>query len=116
MNRMMFFLALTALAGSCMAVEIPQSATELGCVNCHAADHKVVGPAWMDISRRFRDKRNDPAVLAQLVKNVSRGSEGNWGDVPMVATDPAGTRHDKIVELMKFVLSLSDRAPEARSK
>ena len=116
MKRIMLFLGLTALAGSCLAIEMPQSAKEIGCPNCHAIDHKVVGPAWMDVSKRYREKRNDQAFFDQLVKKVSKGGHGNWGDVPMVANDPVGTKHDKIVELVKFVLALSDQLPENKGK
>jgi len=109
MRRATLFLALTTLTGSSLAIEMPQSAIEIGCPNCHAIDHRVVGPAWMDVSKRYHDKRNDPAFLDQLVKKVSNGGQGNWGNLPMVANDPTGKRRDKIVELVKFVLSLSNQ-------
>ncbi len=114
MNRITLFVGLAMFAGSCNAVEMPQAAKEIGCPNCHAIDHKVVGPAWMDVSKRYRKDRNDPTFFDELVKKVSKGGSGHWGDVPMVANDPVGTRHDKIVELVKFVLSLSDQLPENR--
>jgi len=91
-----------------MAIEMPQGAKEIGCSNCHAIDRKVVGPAWADVSKRYRDKRDDPAMLDQLVKKVSKGGRGNWGEVPMAANDPAGTKHEKIVDLVKFILALSN--------
>lgn len=116
MKRYTLFFALLALAGSSLAIEMPQSANEIGCPNCHAIDHKVVGPAWMDVSKRYRDKRNDPAFFAQLVKKVSKGGSGNWGNIPMVANDPAGKRQDKITQLVKFVLALSDQLPENQGK
>jgi cytochrome c len=116
MKRIVSFFGLLALTGSCLAIEMPRSAREIGCPNCHSIDHKVVGPAWMDVSRRYRDKRNDQAFFDQLVKKVSKGGQGNWGNVPMVANDPVGARHDKIVELVKFVLGLSDQLPENKKK
>lgn len=116
MKRIVFSLGLAALTGSCMAIEMPQSATDFGCTDCHAMDHKLVGPAWMDISKRYRDKRNDKAFMAKLVKNVSKGTQDNWGNIPMVATDPAGAKHDQIVELLKFVLALPDQAQPGTGK
>lgn len=103
--------SLMIATGSCLAIEMPQAATEIGCPNCHAIDRKVVGPAWMEVSKRYRGSRSDPAFVDKLVKKVSRGGSGNWGDVPMVANDPVGARRDKIVELVKFVLALSDQLP-----
>lgn len=111
MKRIVPLLGLVIATGSCVAIEMPQAAHEIGCPNCHAIDHKVVGPAWMEVSKRYRDNRTDAAFVDRLVKKVSKGGSGNWGDVPMVANDPVGARHDKIVELVKFVLSLSDQKP-----
>jgi cytochrome c len=100
----------------CQAIEMPQQAKEIGCPNCHSIDHKVVGPAWMDVSKRYRSQRNDPEFVKTLIKKVSRGGAGNWGDVPMVANDPTGNKHDQIAYLVKFVLSLSDRLPQYRNQ
>lgn len=119
MKRIIASMAATIgliFTGLSFAVDMPPLAKELNCVSCHAIDHKVVGPAWIEVSKRYRDKRNDPAFLNQLVKKVSRGGQGNWGDVPMVANDPVGTRHDKIDELVKFVLALSNQLPENKGK
>jgi cytochrome c len=116
MNRILSILCLAVLTSSCVAAEMPQQAKALGCPNCHAIDHKVVGPAWMDVSRRYRDKRDDPDFIKQLVRKVSHGGSGNWGDVPMVANDPVGTKHDQILYLVKFVLSLSDQLPQYQNK
>ncbi len=118
MKRFLLSLSLMTLTGSALALQtdMPKLAQDLGCVNCHAIDHKVVGPAWIDVSKRYRDGRNDPTTISTLVKKVSKGGAGNWGDVPMVANDPVGKRQDKIQELVKFVLSLSDQLPEFHGK
>ncbi len=118
LSRTLLFCGLLAPAGPSLALqtEIPPAAQELGCMNCHAIDHKVVGPAWIDVSKRYRDGRNDPTTLNTLIKKVSRGGAGNWGDVPMVPNDPVGKRQDKILELVKFVLSLSDQLPEYQAR
>jgi cytochrome c len=116
MKHSLLSLWLVLLANASYAIDMPQQAKVIGCPNCHAIDHKVVGPAWMEVSKRYRDKRNDPAFVDQLVRKVSHGGFGNWGDVPMVANDPIGTKHDQIVYLVKFVLSLSDQLPQYRGK
>jgi cytochrome c len=110
--------ALALWTGSCLALntDMPKDAQEIGCIHCHAIDHKVVGPAWIEVSRRYRAKRDDKAFVEALVKKVSRGGSGNWGTVPMVANDPAGIRQDKIQGLVHFVLSLSDQLPEYQAK
>lgn len=107
-------VTLLGLSAPCLALDtrMPGVAEEMGCTNCHAIDHRVVGPAWIDVSRRYRSKRADQATQDALVKKVSRGGFGNWGNVPMVANDPAGAHQDKIRELVKFVLALSDQTLE----
>ncbi len=115
MQRIMFSFGLAALTGACVAAEAPPSATELGCTSCHALDHKIVGPSWMEVAKRYADKRNDPKFFDQLVKNVSNGSEDRWGTIPMVANDPAGRNRGQIVEILKYVLSLSS-PPEAKNR
>ncbi len=114
MKRTLLFAGLLGLAAPALALDtqMPRDAQEIGCINCHAVDHKVVGPAWIEVSKRYRAQRDDKAFFETLVKKVSRGGFGNWGNVPMVANDPAGTRQDKIQGLVKFVLALSDQLPE----
>ncbi len=101
-------LLLCLLSGAAQAAEMPQSAREIGCAACHALDHKLVGPAWMDVSKRYREARNDRSAFNELVKRVSQGGYGEWGDMPMAPADPTGAKHDKIVELVKFILALSE--------
>ncbi len=114
MKRYLCTLGLLTLAGACFADEakVPPLAEESGCTRCHAIDAKVVGPSWIEIAQRYGDKRNDPATIEALVQKVSKGGAGNWGDIPMVPNDPVGKRQDKMLELVKFVLSLSVPAPE----
>lgn len=116
MKNLVLFLCLAILSGYCQAIEMPQQAKEIGCPNCHAIDHKVVGPAWMDVSKRYRSQRDDPEFVKKLIRKVSHGGSGNWGNVPMVANDPTGKKHDQIAYLVKFILSLSDRLPQYQSQ
>lgn len=116
MKNLILILIFAIVPAYCQAIEMPQQAKEIGCPNCHAIDHKVVGPAWMEVSRRYRSQRNDPEFVKTLIRKVSRGGSGNWGDVPMVANDPTGGKHDQIAYLVKFVLSLSDQLPQYRNQ
>jgi cytochrome c len=108
MMRTLFILGLTTFANASFATEMPQSMTDMGCSNCHALNAKVVGPSWADIAQHYRDKRDDPATLNQLVKNVSIGSRNNWGSLPMIASDPTGKKRDQIIEAVKYILSLPE--------
>ncbi len=114
MKRALLLSILPLLSSVCLATDMPGIAHELGCNTCHAVDEARAGPAWMDVSIRYRASRNDPATVDQLVAKVSRGGAGNWGSTPMVASDPVGKHQDKIRQLVSFILALSDRAPPAK--
>jgi Cytochrome c551/c552 len=47
------------IAGSAMAVDMPVLAKKNGCNACHAIDKKVVGPAWMDVSKAYNSNGDD---------------------------------------------------------
>jgi len=109
------------IAGSAMAApEVPPEAKELNCLTCHAVDHKVVGPAWNEVGKKYAgqtkykysatgsnaaDAKEYPLVEG-LVMKVSKGGSGNWGSMPMPPNDPNGSKKEKIEKIVKFELSL----------
>jgi cytochrome c len=106
------------VAGSVLAVDMPDLAKKNGCTACHAIDKKVVGPAWMDVSKKYKgvktykyleDGKEYPLVDG-LVMKVSKGGKGVWtsvtGGIPMIANDPSGAKKAQITELVNFVLGL----------
>jgi len=101
------------LAGSAIATDMPPLAEQYGCTHCHAIDKTVVGPAWVDVSRRYHGTSKyitkngtEYPLKTYLAKKVSMGGNGNWGVVPMVANDPGGSRQAGIKELVEFILLL----------
>jgi cytochrome c len=101
------------VAGSALAADMPDIAKKNGCTACHAIDKKVVGPAWMDVSKKYKDATTysfggkDYPLEEGLMMKVSKGGSGNWGSVPMIANDPNGTKQPAIKELVEFVLGLA---------
>ena len=77
------------------------------CFNCHAAEHRLVGPAFLEIADRYRGV---DGALETSVDRVQRGSSGVWGPVPML---PHGHHtRDQIREMVSWVYRLergSDR-------
>lgn len=51
-----------------------------GCTGCHAADARVVGPAFKEITAKYQ---GDAGAAARLASKVRAGSQGTWGAVPM---------------------------------
>lgn len=122
MKKTIVSLAVAGLmvAGNAMATDMPPLAKELNCTACHAVDKKVVGPAWMDVSKFYNGKMEKSAggkdvktatggktAEEWLVHKVSKGGSGNWGSMAMPANDPTGAKKEKIQELVKFVLGLA---------
>ena len=51
-----------------------------GCLSCHSAKEKIVGPAYSTIAEKYKDDKDAVASLAQSIQN---GSKGKWGRIPM---------------------------------
>lgn len=99
-------------AGSAAAIDMPPLARKNNCVACHAIDKKIVGPAWMDVSKMYKDATKytyhgrEYPLFDGLVMKVSRGGSGSWGAVPMPGNAPAVKDAD-IRELVQFILGLA---------
>ena len=76
-----------------------------GCLACHKIETKLVGPAWRDVSKRYK---GDPDAKARLIAKVKAGGKGNWTEVTGgVAMPPYSPRvsDENIEKLVTFVLS-----------
>ena len=107
-------------AGSVLATDMPELAKKSGCTACHKIDSKLVGPAWMDVSKKYKGVKEyafSPTGSATagakkmsleegLIMKVSKGGTGNWGSVPMIANSPKVSDAD-IKTLVHFVLDLA---------
>jgi cytochrome c len=106
------FLSISAAAVLMLGVAGQANADALelakksGCLACHSVDKKVVGPAWKDVSAKYK---GDAGAKAALVDKVKKGGKGNWtavtGGVPMPPYSPRVADAD-IEALVDFVLSL----------
>ncbi len=96
-----------ALASQVQAEEGLDLAKKSGCLACHSVEKKVVGPAWQDVSERYK---GDGAARDSLIAKVKAGGKGNWtevtGGVPMPPYSPRVADAD-IEKLVDFVLSLA---------
>jgi len=100
---MMSCQAIAANGNSTVGAAAHQLALNNGCFTCHAIDKKVIGPAWKDVSAKYR---GDAKAEDRLVKKVSRGGKGVWGnDMAMPPFAPHMKEAD-IRTLVKYVLSL----------
>lgn len=81
-------------------------AQQSGCLACHKIETKLVGPAWQDVSAKYK---GDAEAKARLIAKVKTGGKGNWteitGGMPMPPYSPRVSDGD-IEKLVTFVLSL----------
>jgi len=76
---------LLALMGLAVLAMVPVHASEelaksKGCLNCHAADQKRVGPAYKDVAAKYAGQADAADKLAAKIK---AGGSGVWGTMPM---------------------------------
>ncbi|MBC8154007.1 MAG: PQQ-dependent sugar dehydrogenase, partial [Bacteroidetes bacterium] len=79
------------------------------CKACHQINSKSVGPAYVEVSKRYK---NDPTAVAKLANKVIVGGGGVWGEHAMSA-HPQLSR-EEATEIVKYVLSLADAQPDAQ--
>jgi cytochrome c len=81
---------------------MPAVALKNTCDACHTIKTKKVGPAWMDVSKKYK---GDPTAVAHLTTKIKKGGVGVWGTMPM---PPNVTLSDAdLKELIDFILGLS---------
>jgi cytochrome c len=79
-------------------------ARQSNCFKCHAIDKKKDGPAWKEVSAKFKGK---PDAEAKLIKHVTSGAkvkleDGTEDEHPIVKSkDPAAIKN-----LVDWILSL----------
>ncbi|MGP1717199.1 MAG: c-type cytochrome [Methylophilus sp.] len=72
-----------------------------GCLACHNVDSRKVGPAFKDISAKYKDQD----VQATLIEKIKVGGRGTWGVLPMPPN--AGKLSDEeFKEVVQWITSL----------
>lgn len=71
------------------------------CIGCHNKDKKIVGPAYLDIAKKYPSNTKN---IDYLVGKVIAGGSGVWGTIPMLA-HPTYKKED-IKTMVKYILSL----------
>jgi len=102
-----------ALISNSVSAEMPDLAKKLGCAGCHAIDKKVVGPAWQDVSNKYKGTKTYSFASKEypleegLLMKVSKGGAGNWGTMAMPAQDASHKKQAEMKELIKFILGIA---------
>ncbi len=70
----------TSPAESGAALDGKSIAQKYGCLTCHNASVKIVGPAYKDIAAKYA---KDPNADARIAEQIHKGGSGKWGSVLM---------------------------------
>jgi cytochrome c len=73
-------LAVLALILAAPSQANPALASKAGCLGCHAAATRLVGPAYREVAERYR---GDAQALAMLTQRIREGGSGRWGEMAM---------------------------------
>ena len=93
-------LALAFGANAADAEKAKALAQAKNCLACHAVDKKLVGPAYTEISKKYKGNKDAEATL---IKKVINGGGGVWGTIPM---PPNPVKDDEAKLLVDWILAM----------
>lgn len=91
------------LAGGANAADADKAkalAQSKNCLACHAIATKLVGPAFTEVSKKYKGNKDAEAMLA---KKVIGGGGGVWGTIPM---PPNPVKEDEAKLLVSWILAM----------
>ncbi len=105
MKKLMMIAAIAGLmlAGGAHAADADKAkamAQSKNCLACHAIDKKLVGPAFTEVSKKYKGNKD---AEANMIKKVINGGGGVWGTIPM---PPNPVKEDEAKLLVEWILSL----------
>ncbi|MBI1780794.1 MAG: ThuA domain-containing protein [Sphingobacteriales bacterium] len=75
----------------------------LDCKSCHKEAEKSIGPAFIDVAKKYQEQ---PNARTYLTDKIIKGGGGVWGEVQMAA-HPSLPRGD-IDQIVSWILGLAD--------
>ena len=93
-------LALAFSANAADAEKAKALAQAKNCLACHAVDKKLVGPAYTEVSKKYKGNKDAGAML---IKKVINGGGGVWGTIPM---PPNPVKDDEAKLLVDWILAM----------
>lgn len=106
MKTALAVVLVTALvaANVATAAEMP-AVGKAKCGACHAIDKKVIGPAWMDISMKYK---GDAEAISKIVMSVTNGGKFGWNSGTTMPPRGLGANDAEIQKLAAFIAGLAE--------
>ena len=93
MKKLLILISLVTVCTLASAADEPSPAAlagSNGCLICHNASQKLVGPAFKSIAEKYQGQAD---IQKTLVNKVRNGGAGSWGKIPMPAHPEASEAH-----------------------
>ncbi|MCX2572979.1 c-type cytochrome [Pedobacter sandarakinus] len=74
------------------------------CIGCHNKVNKIIGPAYVDIAKKYPATEKNVNYLAD---KIIKGGTGVWGTMPMTAHPTLKPADAKL--MVKYILSLKKK-------
>ena len=73
------------------------------CKACHSVDKKSIGPAYIDVAKKYKPGNTN---IARLSEKIIKGGNGVWGEQAMAAHPQVSSNDAR--EMVQYILSLAD--------
>ncbi|MCU7917293.1 MAG: cytochrome C' [Candidatus Thiodiazotropha sp. (ex Epidulcina cf. delphinae)] len=104
MRKIALFTLLATALFSHAAMADQALAMRSGCLGCHKADAKLVGPAFQDVATKYADETGAVDRLADKVKAGStQGEPLIWGAVAM---PPSPAKLEDIKGVINWIMTM----------
>lgn len=101
MKKLLLLVVALASLSALPARASADLAQKKNCMACHAADKKLIGPAYKDVAAKYAGQKDATDKLAQ---KIVKGGSGVWGAVPMPANPQVSEAEAK--QLATWVLTV----------
>ncbi len=91
------------IAGSALAVDMPP-AGKAKCGTCHTIDKKLIGPAWIDVSKKYK---GDKQAASKIAANITKGGAFGWNLGVAMPPKGLGATDAEIKSLSEFIAGLA---------
>lgn len=75
------------------------------CLGCHAETKKVVGPAFIEVAKRYD---NSPTTYKYLSSRIKEGGVGAWGAIPMPA-NKNNINDQEVNQVIQWIFTLQKK-------
>ena len=99
--RLIPAVAALALLSAGVASANEELAKKSACLACHQTDKKLVGPAYIEVAKKYA---GDAGAEAKMIAKVKAGGSGVWGAIPMPPN--AAISDADIKTLVKWILAM----------